>query len=91
MQTTKTTVLGIGALYDCRTRDGSALRIIGERGGARQLVVYGPPDQQTVRLEADEADQLADLLRSGSMQDRVAALERRLAALSPPLTAERRT
>jgi K+/H+ antiporter YhaU regulatory subunit KhtT len=88
MQTTKTTVLGMGALYECRTRDGGRLRVIGERGGVRQLVLYGAPDQLTVRLEADEADQLADLLRSGSMQDRVAALERRLAALT---SAERRT
>jgi TrkA domain protein len=94
MHTTRTTVLGVGALYDCQTRDGRHLRVVSERGGARQLILYGPPDldeapdRLTVRLAPDEADQLADLLRSGSLPDRVAALERRLATLA---TAERRT
>ncbi|MEV0842543.1 hypothetical protein AB0I55_23755 [Actinocatenispora sera] len=94
MHTTRTTVLGVGALYDCQTRDGHHLPVVSEHRGARQLILYAAsdrhdaPEKLTVRLAADEADQLADLLRSGSLPDRVAALERRLAALA---SAERHT
>ena len=91
MQTTRTTVPGLGSIHECHTRDGGWFRVVGERGGARRLIVFEPSEDPVVRLDADEAEQLADLLRGRSTRDRVAALERRIAALADSIAgAERR-
>jgi TrkA domain protein len=56
------------------------------RGTERTLFVYGPGDEstprQTIALERDEADDLAELLHSSSVPDRLAVVERRLADLT---------
>jgi len=47
------------------------------------VIVYGPDDSmRSAELHRDEADQLAELLHSRSMADRLAAVERRLAELA---------
>jgi K+/H+ antiporter YhaU regulatory subunit KhtT len=86
MQVDLSTVPGEGVLHHCRTRDGSQFCVITRPDGARQLVIYHPDGHdtplQTVTLESDEADQVAEFLHSTPIQDRLAALERRLDRLS---------
>ncbi|MGW5917466.1 hypothetical protein ACWFPY_00605 [Nocardia fluminea] len=86
MQVDLSTVPGEGVLHDCRTREGSQFRVITRPDGTRQLVIYYPPGHdtplQTITLESDEADQVAELLHSIPLQDRVVELERRLDQLS---------
>jgi len=70
-------------------RSGSPLvldgKVIVSAGGQRTLIVYDRqnPDTQLVALELDqpEADQLADLLHSRPLADRLAAVEQRLESL----------
>lgn len=86
MQVDLSTVPGEGTLHHCRTRDGSRFCLIVRSDGARQLVIYRPDGHdaplQIITSESDEADQLADLLHSTPIQDRLATLERRLDRLS---------
>ncbi|GKV72774.1 MAG: hypothetical protein C0488_03820 [Arthrobacter sp.] len=86
METTHSTVPGAGLLHDCRTRDGQQLRILVDRLGRREIFVYdeAEPDRVVARivLEEDEADQVAELLHSQPLTDRIAELERRVARLA---------
>lgn len=86
MQVDLSTVPGEGVLHHCRTRDGSQFCLIVRPDGARQLVIYHPADHdtplRTITLESDEADQVAELLHSAPIQDRLAELERRIDRLS---------
>jgi TrkA domain protein len=86
MDITRTTVPGTGTLYLLTTRAGQRFGVLANPD-ARQLMVYGArpdPDAplQTIVLEADEADQVADLLHSRSVVDRLAVLERALATVT---------
>jgi TrkA domain protein len=86
METTHSTVPGTGLLHDCQTRDGQQFRILVARPGKCEIFVYDPvePDRAVVRivLEEDEADQVAELLHSQPLTDRIAELERRVARLA---------
>lgn len=86
METIQSTVAGAGALHDCLTRDGQQFRILVARPGRREIFVYdsAEPDRAvaTIVLEEDEADQVAELLHSRSITDRIAELERRVAQLA---------
>ena len=86
MDTTHSTVPGAGVLHDCHTRDGQQFRILVARPGRREIFVYGSaePDRAVARivLEEDEADQVAELLHSQPITDRIAELERRVAQLA---------
>ena len=85
MDVTTSSVPGMGTLHDCLTRDGHHLRLIVERDGQRHVVLYDDGSDEpitTVTLESDEADQIADLLHSRSVPDRLAELERRLTELA---------
>jgi TrkA domain protein len=77
------TVPGTGTLHHRMTRGGQRLAVLA-RGGERTLFVYGAGDTplQTIVMERDESDHLAELLHSSSVPDRLAALERRLADLA---------
>ncbi|MFI7454098.1 SPFH domain-containing protein [Nonomuraea sp. NPDC049714] len=79
------TVPGTGTLHHRMTRGGQRLAVLA-RGGERTLFVYGSgagdTPLQTIVMERDESDHLAELLHSGSVPDRLAALERRLADLA---------
>ncbi|TQM03040.1 hypothetical protein [Pseudonocardia kunmingensis] len=88
MDITRTTIPGVGHSHDCRTRAGQRFGVLVEHTGRRHLLTYGTghgdddgePAEQ-ILLDADEADQLADLLHQRSAADRLAALERRVAEL----------
>ncbi|MFG1943798.1 hypothetical protein [Nonomuraea sp. NPDC048826] len=86
MEITPATVPGTGTIHQITTRGGDRLAIIDFRDGRRGLTVYenGDPDDTgyVVELEPDEADQLAELLHSPSLDDRLAAIEQRLAELA---------
>lgn len=83
MQVTHMTVPGVGVMHDVSTRDGQQFRLLIEESGI-QLFVYGEEDEPitTVALERDEADEVANLLHSKPIPDRMAELERRFARLS---------
>jgi TrkA domain protein len=78
-------------MHDCITRSGAHLRVLEECSGSRKLYVYGALGASNVSntdspfvaidLDEDEADQLANLLHSRSISDRVADLERQLEEL----------
>ena len=86
METTHSTVPGAGVLHDCLTRDGQQFRILVARPGRYEIFVYdsAEPDRAVARivLEEDEADQVAELLHSQPLTDRIADLERRVAQLA---------
>lgn len=93
MDITRATVPGVGIVHHCTTRSGQLLAVLADRPGRSKLLVFGssefggpaPGDSpaadepaMTIVLEDDEADQLADILHSRPIPDRVADLERRL-------------
>ena len=86
MEITHSTVPGSGVLHDCQTRDGQQFRVLVARPGRCELFVYdsAEPDRVVARivLEEDEADQVAELLHSQPITDRIAELERRVARLA---------
>lgn len=84
MNITRTTVPGEGVLFHFVTRDGQNLAVMVDRNGSRQILVYGEEDEpsQTVHLAQDEADQMAQVLHSRSVDDRLATLEQRLAEIT---------
>lgn len=86
MEITHSTVPGSGVLHDCQTRDGQQFRILVARPGRCEIFVYDSADSDRVAarivLEEDEADQVAELLHSQPITDRIAELERRVARLA---------
>lgn len=82
MNITHTHVPGNGTVHHCDTRRGDHLAVIVSAGGQRTIILYDRqnPDTPAVTLELDqvEADQLADLLHSRPLADRLAAVEQRL-------------
>ncbi|MCC5580014.1 hypothetical protein IMZ11_30760 [Microtetraspora sp. AC03309] len=87
MDIARTTVPGVGVLHHCSTRAGQRFGVMVDETDRRSLLIYESSDdpdvpRQTIVLDHDEADQVADLLRDRSVSDRLAVLERRLAELS---------
>lgn len=86
MEITHSTVPGSGVLHDCQTRDGQQFRILVGRPGRREIFVYDSTETDRVLarivLEEDEADQVAELLHSQPITDRIAELERRVAQIA---------
>lgn len=83
MEITRTTVPGVGRLHDCVTRNGQHMRILVDRSGERHVFVYGPADEiLTISFDGDEADQIAEILHSRPLPERLAALERRVSELA---------
>ncbi|TSE01932.1 hypothetical protein FOS14_00605 [Skermania sp. ID1734] len=76
MEITRSTVPGAGVLHQLITRDGQRFAVLVTRD--RQLFVYDGADEpyQVIALEPDEADQVAQLLQSRSIPDRLATVER---------------
>ncbi|MEU8251337.1 hypothetical protein [Nonomuraea sp. NPDC048916] len=87
MDITHSTAPGIGVVHHVHTQEGHVLSVIHHLDGRRTLLVYdstpdaADPDRPTkaVDLDGGEADQLADLLHSRSVAERLAAIERVLA------------
>ena len=86
MEVFRTTVPGDGVIHQFATRGGQRFGLVIDETGRRTLVVYDPADpdvpQQSIVLEQDEADQVAEILHSRPVLDRLAELERRLAELT---------
>jgi TrkA domain protein len=91
MDITRTTVPGVGIMHHCVSRDGAHFGVLTQRSGDRRLLVYGPTTADStvldeplasIRLEVDEADQVADLLHSRPIPDRMAELERRVTQMA---------
>ncbi|MFD5179100.1 hypothetical protein ACFWM1_25060 [Nocardia sp. NPDC058379] len=85
MDTDRTTIPGTGVLYSFRTRRGTRFALLTEPTGTRHLLTYAPGSDEPaadIALAPDEADQVAELLHSSSVRDRLARLERRLDHLS---------
>lgn len=80
MDISHTTVPGTGTLHHCVTRGGQTVGVLEDKSGRRRLLVYGSDEldvpTQTIIMDSDEADQVADLLHTRSIADRLAALER---------------
>ncbi|MEU0543159.1 hypothetical protein [Nocardia sp. NPDC005978] len=85
MDIDRSTVPGRGVLHHCVTRGGDRFAVLAETDGDRHLLVYDPRYEEpahAIALEVDEADQVADLLHSFSLPDRLARLEQRLDLLT---------
>ncbi|MBF6079743.1 hypothetical protein IU485_00020 [Nocardia cyriacigeorgica] len=79
MDVDRTTVPGQGTVHHLLTRSGSRFALVAGSDGSKQVLVYdrgGDEPARTISLDADEADQLADLLHSAPIPDRIARLER---------------
>lgn len=85
MDITRTTVPGVGVVHHFLTRGGQRFGVLVDQAGPRSLLLYGPDDPdvpvERIALEHDEADQIAEVLHSSPVADRLASLERRLAEL----------
>lgn len=86
MELIRSTVPGHGHIHRAHTRDGHILSITVTHTGHRELSFYPEDDPdtplQTIRLEPDEADTIAQILQDEPLRDRLAALEREVARLS---------
>ncbi|AHH19700.1 hypothetical protein NONO_c49160 [Nocardia nova SH22a] len=82
MEVERTTVPGHGTLHHCHTRGGVRFALLSDAAGNKRLLVFGAggtdEPAHCIGLEADEADQVADLLLSSPLPDRIARVERRL-------------
>lgn len=85
MEITHTTVPGVGVLHHFQTRGGQRFGVLVYHADRRELLIYGPEDPdvptQRIPLDQDEADQVAELLHSQPVADRLANLERRVAQM----------
>lgn len=85
MNTDRTTIPGTGVLHHFRTGHGVRFALLTESTGVRHLLTYVAGSDEPVvdiTLAPDEADQIAELLHTGSVHDRLTRLERRLAHLA---------
>lgn len=81
MRIDRTTAPGCGMLNHIVTRDGQRFCVIVEKDGRRRLLTYDDGDDPDVPatsivLDGDEADQVAELLHSRPIAERVVRLER---------------
>lgn len=81
----ETPLPGVGLRHDFLARDGRRVGVVSHRNGVRELVVYSRVDPDAaaavVRLSADEADALADLLGASRVVDRIARLHDQIEGL----------
>lgn len=84
METIRNTVPGVGTIHHFTTRGGQQFGVLVE-GDKTSIVAYGAADPdvpaQIIALEQDESDLLAQILHSRPITDRLADLERRVAAV----------
>jgi TrkA domain protein len=83
MHISRTTVPGDGVVvHHMTTRQGERLCLIVDGGGDRHMFTYEKGDldapAREIVLESDEADQLAEVLHSRPIKDRLLSLERRV-------------
>lgn len=93
MDLVETLLPGVGMRYELPTRSGLLLGIVVHRDGSAEVSVYDAkdPDRATgiFRLDAEEADAVADLLGATRLTQRFADLSREVPGLqSARLTVE---
>ncbi|WP_233213650.1 hypothetical protein [Mycobacterium hubeiense] len=73
---------GSGVLHEIVTREGERLSVLVEAAGNRHLFMYDTNGldvpARAILLESDEADQVAEILHSRPIVDRLRSLERRV-------------
>ncbi|MFD4181245.1 hypothetical protein [Rhodococcus sp. NPDC058514] len=81
MDINRTTVPGQGVLHHIVTRAGEHLCLLVD-AGTRRVLIYDESDldvpARSIALEPDEADQVAEILQSRPIADRLASLERQV-------------
>ena len=82
MRINRTTVPGNGMLHRIVTRDGEQLCLLVDAASNWHLFTYYGCDRDVpvreIVLQPDEADQLAEILHSHPLADRLLSLERRV-------------
>lgn len=85
MEFERSALPGIGLLHVYTTRRGRRIGVISHRTGRRDLVIYDPDDpdtsRETVALDIEEADALAELLAASRIVERLADLEEQVEGL----------
>ncbi|MEV8638229.1 cation:proton antiporter regulatory subunit [Streptosporangium sp. NPDC051023] len=85
MEVEQTALPGIGLRHEFTTRSGRRIGIVSHRTGRRDLVIYDPADPdracETVKLNDEEADALAELLGAPRIVQRLNALHREVEGL----------
>ncbi|MER5626900.1 cation:proton antiporter regulatory subunit [Streptosporangium sp. NPDC002544] len=78
MEVEQTALPGIGLRHEFTTRSGRRIGIVSHRTGRRDLVLYDPDDPdsacETIKLNDEEADALAELLGAPRIVQRLNAL-----------------
>jgi TrkA domain protein len=89
VEITHRTIPGVGRLHEFRTRRGQQFGVLVDGDERRTLLVHADPgvtdpDEplQRIVLDLDEADDMAEVVHSRPVADRLAELERRLAELA---------
>jgi TrkA domain protein len=81
----ETLLPGVGVRYELRARSGQVLGIVVSREGGAEIAVYdrADPDRATgmLRLDAEEADALAEVLGAPRLTQRFADLSREVPGL----------
>lgn len=81
----ETPLPGIGVRHDLETAAGRRVGVVSYRDGRRELVVYDARDLDAciaqVRMTAEEADALAEILGAPRVLERLAALHRQIEGL----------
>lgn len=76
---------GVGVRYDFTTRDGERLGVVARRNGEFEVVVYDHDDpdrvRQSLRLDEEEAETLAQILGAPRITQRFADLSREIPGL----------
>ncbi|AQZ64258.1 Potassium channel TrkA, possible KefG analog required for KefB activity [[Actinomadura] parvosata subsp. kistnae] len=85
MEVEQTALPGIGLRHDFTTRKGQRVGVVSHRTGRRDLVIYDKEDPdavcQTVKLNDEEADALAELLGAPRIVARLNALHEQVEGL----------
>lgn len=85
MRIYRTTVPDRGAVHNIVTRHGQRFSLLVDHVGDRRLYAYDRDDAdepaKEIVLEPDEADQLAEILHTQPITDRLLELERRVGEL----------
>ncbi|HEX4816432.1 MAG TPA: cation:proton antiporter regulatory subunit [Nonomuraea sp.] len=85
MEVEQTALPGIGLRHDFTTRSGQRVGVVSHRTGRRDLVIYDKDDPdracQTVRLNDEEADALAEILGAPRIVQRLNKLHQEVAGL----------
>ena len=79
-EVTETALPGVGVRHEFTASSGERVAVVSHRGGWRDIVVYGQDDPDAcstvLRLDADDAQTLAELLGAVHIAEALVALQR---------------